>query len=91
MNNEKILESIKSYKELQIFIKQLEEEAEAHKQAIIEEMKSQQTDNIIVDVFSVKYTSYQSSRVDTTALKKELPDIAERFTKTTEAKRFSIA
>lgn len=31
------------------------------------------------------------SRVDTTALKKELPEIAARYTKTTTARRFTFA
>lgn len=85
-----LLENVKSLKEIQIFIKELEKEAEEHRQAIIEEMTSQQTDTIQVDVFTVKYTPYQTQRVDTTALKKELPEIADRFTKITETRRFAI-
>lgn len=34
------------------------------------------------------YKTVTSSRIDTTALKKNAPAIAERFTKTTTAKRF---
>jgi predicted phage-related endonuclease len=81
----------KEYKELQQFIKQLEDEAETIKAAIIAEMEAQQTDSITTDLFTVKYTTYTSNRVDTTALKNELPDIAARYTKTTEARRFQIA
>jgi len=90
MSSIEMLDRVKQFKELQVFIKQLEEEAEGLKAAITAEMDVKQTDSLTVDVFTVKWTSYQSSRVDTTTLKKELPDIAARYTKTTEARRFAI-
>ena len=37
------------------------------------------------------YKTVISSRVDTTALKKERPDIAAQYTRTTETKRFTFA
>ena len=70
---------VREFKELQIFIKQMEEEAEAAKAVITAEMAARQTDTLNVDVFTVKYTAYLSSRVDTTALKKDLPDVAARY------------
>ena len=91
MSNVEIATKIKEYKELQVFIKQLEDEAEAAKAAIIAEMEAQNTDSIQTDLFTVRYTSYKSDRVDTSALKKELPEVAARYTKTTEARRFSVA
>jgi len=91
MENKNLLEKVRTYRELQMLIKQLEEKADGLKAEITLEMDTRQTDNITVDVFTVKYTAYTSNRVDTTALKKELPDIAKRFTKTTAARRFSIA
>lgn len=37
------------------------------------------------------YKAVTSSRVDTTALKKDMPDVAARYTKTTETRRFTFA
>ena len=37
------------------------------------------------------YKTVTSSRIDTAALKKEHPDIATQYTKTTETKRFTFA
>lgn len=37
------------------------------------------------------YKAVASSRIDTTALKKEHPDIATAYTRTTETKRFTFA
>ena len=36
------------------------------------------------------YKAVTSSRVDTTALKKDMPNIAEKYTKTTTSKRFTF-
>ena len=40
--------------------------------------------------YKVSWKTFTSSRVDTTALKKELPEIAAQYTKQTTARRFSI-
>lgn len=37
------------------------------------------------------YKGVTSSRIDTTALKKELPEVAQRFTKSTTTSRFTFA
>ena len=36
------------------------------------------------------YKTVTSSRIDTSALKRNSPDIAEKYTKTTETKRFTF-
>lgn len=41
--------------------------------------------------WKVTYKAVTSSRLDTTALKKALPDLTAQFTKTTTARRFCIA
>ena len=50
MSNENIIERVRAFKELQIFIKQLEDEAEAHKQAIINEIANRQMDSLITRI-----------------------------------------
>ena len=72
-------------------IKQLEEEAEAVKQELISELTAQGTEKLTADIFTVKYITVESERVDTTAIKKELPEVAARYTKKSVAKRFSVA
>jgi predicted phage-related endonuclease len=81
----------REYREILAMIQELEEEAEALKAAMIAEMEVQEVDTLQADIFTIRYTKYQSSRVDTTALKKELPDVAARYTKTTETRRFQVA
>ena len=81
----------REYRELQAMIKELEAEAEAVKATITAELDAQGVDTIQADIFTIRWTAYTSQRVDTAALKKELPDIATRYTKTTEARRFQVA
>ena len=49
------------------------------------------TDSISGTDWKVTYKAVTSSRIDTSALKKALPDLAQQFTKTTTARRFCIA
>lgn len=37
------------------------------------------------------YKAVVSSRIDTTAIKKELPEVAAKYTRTTETRRFTFA
>ena len=40
--------------------------------------------------YKVSWKTFTSSRVDTTALKKSMPEIAQQFTKQTTSRRFAI-
>ena len=91
MAKQDIAAKAKEYRELQAMIKELEAEAEAVKATITAELDAQGVDTLQADIFTISWTVYTSQRVDTTALKKELPDIAARFTKATEARRFQVA
>lgn len=47
-----------------------------------------ETDIITGSEHKATYKAVQSSRIDTTALKKDMPDIAAQYTKSTNTKRF---
>ena len=79
------------WRKLQTMIRELEAQAEAIKAAITAEMDARRTDTMQADIFTIRWTVYTSSRLDATALKRELPDVAARYTRTTEARRFQIA
>lgn len=73
----------------------LQEEAAAMVEALKDQIKAQMTaagvDTLVGVEHKATYKAVTSSRVDTTALKKDMPDIAARYTKTTETRRFSFA
>jgi hypothetical protein len=53
-------------------------------------MEEHDTDMISGNEHKATYKAVISNRIDTVALKKDLPDIATRYTKTTETKRFTF-
>lgn len=76
-------------RELQRLIEEATAEAEAIKDAIKAHMGEAET--AYAGEYKITWKSVTSSRVDTTALKKALPEVAERFTKQTTARRFVVA
>ena len=54
-------------------------------------MQAAGTDTIIGAEHKASYKTVTSSRIDTAALKKALPDVAKEYTRTTETKRFTFA
>ena len=77
-------------KELKIMAADLEAEINALEDSIKDHMKSMDAEEIIAGAFKITWKAVTSARVDTTALKKTLPDIAERFMKTTTTRRFCV-
>ena len=73
----------------------LQEETAAIIDGLKDELKSiMQAENIKVLQGTEHKASYKaviSSRIDTSALKKELPEIAAKYTRTTEIRRFTFA
>ena len=54
-------------------------------------MQAAGTDTIIGAEHKASYKTVVSSRIDTAALKKALPEVAKEYTRTTETKRFTFA
>lgn len=90
MTMQEIENKIKEYKELQRMADELSAEMEKIKDELKAEFEKEQTDTIITTHYKATYKPVTSKRVDTTALKKECPDVAEKFTKATTTKRFTI-
>ena len=53
-------------------------------------MREQGTDTLTGTEHKATYKAVTSSRLDTTALKRELPEIAARYSKSSETKRFTF-
>lgn len=54
-------------------------------------MTAQGLDTLTGDEHKATYKAVESSRIDTKALKSELPEIATRYTTTTKTMRFTFA
>jgi predicted phage-related endonuclease len=73
----------------------MQEEAAAMVEALKDQLKAQMqaagVDTLAGAEHKATYKAVTSCRLDTTALKKDLPEIAARYTKTTETRRFTFA
>ena len=76
-------------RQLQALIDEAQAEAEALKDAIKADMGD--SESIQAGEYKITWKAVTSSRIDTAALKKALPDVAERFTKETTVRRFTVA
>ena len=81
-------------KELAEYIR-MQEEAAAMVESLKDQLKERMTaagaESLAGSEHKATYKAVSSSRVDTTALKRDLPEIAARYTKTTTARRFTFA
>ena len=82
---------IKELRELRRMADELTAEMESITDSIKRHMDAEGVDTLIGTDWKVTYKAVTSSRLDTTALKKALPDLTAQFTKTTTARRFCIA
>lgn len=82
---------IKELRELRRMADELAAEMECITDSIKQHMTAAGIDSISGTDWKVTYKAVTSSRIDTAALKKALPDLAEQFTKTTTARRFCVA
>ena len=73
-------------------LKRMREELDAVITALEDSIKAVMGDEelLTAGAYRVSWKTFTSSRVDTAALKKALPDIAAQYTKQTTARRFSI-
>ena len=76
-------------RQLQALIEDAQAEAEAIKDAIKAAMGD--SESVQAGEYRITWKAVTSSRIDTSALRKALPDVAERFTKETVTRRFVIS
>lgn len=82
---------VKELRELRRMAEELQAEIDAAQDAIKAHMDSQGVDTLAGTDWKVTWKPVTSSRMDTTALKKALPEIAERFMKSVTSRRFCVA
>lgn len=91
MSAHEMSSKVKELRELKRMQEELAAEIESVQDAIKAEMTARNTDTLNGDDYKITWKEVTSSRLDTTALKKALPDIAARFTKQSSSRRFVLA
>ncbi len=89
MSMNEIESKIRELRQLQSLIEEAQAEAETIKDALKAHMGD--AEELRAGEYKITWKPVTSSKLDTAALKKALPDVAERFTKVTTVKRFCVA
>ena len=84
-------QKVQELRELRRMQEELAAEIEAIQDELKDHMDAHGMDTLLGFDWKVTWKSVTSSRLDTTALKKELPDIAARFMKQNTVRRFVLA
>lgn len=91
MTNNEIMETVQAIREYKRMKEELEAEIAAAEDLIKAEMNRTSVYVMTGTDYKVTWNEVTSSRIDTVAIKRELPDIANRYTKTTTSRRFVLA
>lgn len=86
-----IFEITATITEMQEYIR-IAEEAQAAAEALKDQIKSYMGDSELLNAgpYKVSWKPVTTSRIDTTAIKKDHPEIAAQYTKTTTTRRFTV-
>ena len=91
MSTNEMTSKVQELKELKQLREELDAEITAIEDAIKAEMTARDTEEMTCGCFKVRWTTVNSSRFDSTGFKKAMPELYERFTKTSTTRRFTVA
>jgi len=86
--NNEIIIKIQELMELRRMSEELQAEIDTLQEAVKDFMGSEES--MVAGAFKVSYKTVTSSRLDSAALKRELPDVAARYTRQTTTRRFTV-
>lgn len=89
MSNHELERKVRELRQLQALIDEAQAEAEAIKDTIKAIMG--ESEELRCGEYQITWRSVKSARIDTTALRKALPDVAAAFTRETTTRRFVVA
>lgn len=90
MSQMEIVKKVQELQELRRMQEELAVEIEAAQDAIKAHMTATGAETLTAGAWKVSYKTVTSTRVDAAALRKALPEVAERFMKTTTTRRFTV-
>lgn len=88
---QRIVSKIEQLQELEMLIDEAKAEVEKLKDEIKMEMEKQNTEEMSVGKYIVRWTEVLSNRFDSTNFKKVFPQVYKEFTKQVSSRRFSIS
>ena len=91
MATNEIINKLNELTELRKMAEDLNAEIEAIQEAIKAHMTEADTDTLTAGQYKVSWKPVTSTRIDTTALRKDLPEVWQEYGKTTTTRRFNVA
>jgi predicted phage-related endonuclease len=91
MSKAELIAKIEELNQWEALMEEAKNEAEALRDAIKAEMLQQDTEEMIIGTYIVRWTSVLSNRFDTTGFKKVHSDLYKEYTKQVASRRFTIA
>lgn len=86
-----INKAVNELRELRRMSEEISAAIETIQDAIKNEMSARGVSELSGLDYKITWKAIVSSRIDTSAIKRELPEIAARYTKTSETRRFIVA
>ena len=90
MSTIEITSKVEALKDLEALIEEAKAEAEALRDEIKQEMLNRDTEEMEAGQYIIRWTSILSTRFDSTAFKKVMPDVYKAYTKQISSRRFTI-
>lgn len=91
MATNEIISKLNDLAQLRRLADDLDAEISAIQDEIKAHMAAAQTDTLTAGAFRVVWKSVTSTRIDTAALRRELPEVWQEYGKTTTTKRFTVS
>ena len=91
MSRNELITKIEQLKEWEAILEEAQNEIETLRDCIKAQMLEEDTEELAVGAYIIRWTSVLSNRFDSTAFKKEYGDLYKTFTKQVASKRFTIA
>lgn len=89
MSNHELESKVRELRQLQALIDEAQAEAESIRDAIKAHMGD--SEEMRCGEYHITWKSIKTARIDTSALKKAMPDVAQAFTRETTTRRFVVA
>lgn len=90
MSQNEIITTIEELQELRRMQEELEAEITSLQDKVKEHMTASGADTLTAGAWKVSYKAVTSSRFDSSAFKKAMPELAAQYTKTTTTRRFMV-
>ena len=90
MSSNELIRKVELLQEWESILAETKEEVERLRDGIKREMDARGVEELEAGVHIIRYTTVLSMRLDTTSLKKQLPDLYQQYQRKVTSRRFTI-